>query len=122
MRTLLVIKKRALNLSKFVNVELYCNASCQFCNLTRALLSEKGIKFTEHRIDKDKDLKEVMIKRCNTTTIPQIFINSTHIGGYDDLVRMNDNQQLDVLLGLARKKDVSDSNESSRRKTIVLGD
>ena len=122
MRTLLVIKKRALDLSKFVNVEVYCNATCQFCKLTKALLSEKGINFTEHRIDKDKGLKEVMIKRCNNNTIPQIFINNTHIGGYDDLVQLNDNKRLDVLLGLSSPTDVSDDNESPRRKTILIGD
>jgi glutaredoxin 3 len=122
MRTLLVIKKRALNLSKFVNVELYCNASCQFCKLTRALFQEKGISFTEHRIDKDKVLKEAMVKRCNSKSIPQIFINNTHIGGYENLVQLNHNKQLDVLLGLARANDGSDNNESARRKTIVIGD
>jgi glutaredoxin 3 len=122
MRTLLVIKKRALNLSKFVNVELYCNASCQFCKLTRALFQEKRISFTEHRIDKDKVLKEAMVKRCNSKSIPQIFINNTHIGGYENLVQLNHNKQLDVLLGLARANDGSDNNESARRKTIVIGD
>lgn len=121
MRSLLVIKKRALNLSKFVNVELYCNASCQFCKLTRTLFQEKGISFTEHRIDKDKDLKEVMIKRCNKQSIPQIFINNTHIGGYDDLVKLNDDHQLDVLLGLARTKNEHSNDDSLRRKTILTG-
>ncbi|KPJ93365.1 MAG: hypothetical protein AMJ53_07405 [Gammaproteobacteria bacterium SG8_11] len=122
MRTLLVIKKRTLNLSKFVNVELYCNASCQFCKLTRALFQEKGINFTEHRIDQNKDLKDAMIKRCNKNSIPQIFINNTHIGGFDDLVQLNESKQLDVLLGLTTNNDASQSNESSRRKTIVVGE
>ena len=122
MRTLLVIKKRALDLSKFVNVELYCNASCQFCKLTRTLLKEKGITFTEHRIDKDKSLKEAMIKRCNENSIPQIFINNNHIGGYDDLVQLNDNHQLDVLLGLARINDEHSNEDAQRRKTILIGE
>jgi glutaredoxin 3 len=122
MRTLLVIKKRALNLSKFVNVELYCDASCQSCKLTRALFKEKGISFTEHRIDEDKDLKQAMFKRCNKKTIPQIFINKTHIGGYDELVLLNDNHQLDVLLGLAPSHDTSPANGSERRKTIITAE
>lgn len=119
MRTLLVIKKRPLNLSKFVNVELYCNASCNFCKLTRALFKEKGISFTEYRIDEDKDLKQAMIKRCNKQTIPQIFINKTHIGGYDELVQLNDSRQLDVILGLAPSQDISPANTLEHRKTII---
>ena len=122
MRTLLVIKKRALNLSKFVNVELYCNASCQFCKLTRALFKEKGISFTEYRIDKDKHLKEAMNKRCNKKSIPQIFINNTHIGGYDELVQLKDNHQLDVLLGLAKPNDEHSNDHAPRRKTILIGE
>jgi glutaredoxin 3 len=122
MRKLLVLKKHALDLSKFVNVELYCNASCQDCKRTRTLFEEKGIRFTEHRIDKDKDLKETMIKRCSKNSIPQIFINKNHIGGYDDLVRLNNSNELDVLLGLARANSESDMDESSQRKTIVVGE
>jgi hypothetical protein len=63
-----------------------------------------------------------MIKHCNKNTVPQIFINNHHIGGYDDLVRLNDNNQLDMLLGLTRTNGGSNSNESPRRKTIVIGD
>jgi glutaredoxin 3 len=120
MRTLLVIKKRALNLSKFVNVEVYCNTSSQFCAQTRALFQQKGVGFTEHYIDKDKALEEAMIHRCNNKTIPQIFINNNHIGGYDDLVRLDANNELDKLLGLVRNNVGYDGNENPRRKTIII--
>jgi glutaredoxin 3 len=120
MRTLLVIKKRALNLSKFVNVEVYCNASSEFCVLTRALFQQKGISFTEYCIDKDKALEEAMIHRCNNKTIPQIFINNNHIGGYDDLIRLDANYELDKLLGLIRDTVGYDNSDSPRRKTIIV--
>jgi hypothetical protein len=63
-----------------------------------------------------------MIKRCDKNTVPQIFINNHHIGGHDDLVRLNDNNQLDMLLGLTRTNGGSNNNKSPRRKTIVIGD
>ncbi len=65
------------------------------------LLKKKGITFTELRIDKDMDLMHEMINKSERRTVPQIFIDDFHVGGYDDMAEMDRDGKLDPLLGLA---------------------
>ena len=51
----------------------------------KKLLEKKGIAYTEIRVDTDPVQREEMVKKSNRHTVPQIFINDTHIGGFDDL-------------------------------------
>jgi glutaredoxin 3 len=81
------------------NVEIYTWASCPFCIRAKALLSKKGIEFTEYPIDGDEQARAVMAERANgRRSLPQIFINDQHIGGCDDLYALNSRGKLDDLL------------------------
>jgi len=79
-------------------VQMYATAICPYCVRARQLLDRKGVAFEEIRVDRDRDQLRAMIQRSNRTTVPQIFIGDYHIGGYDDMARLDDAGKLDALL------------------------
>jgi glutaredoxin 3 len=81
------------------NVEIYTWQTCPYCIRAKMLLSWKGVKFTEYKIDGDETARANMTERANgRRSVPQIFINNQHIGGCDDLYAMDTKGQLDPLL------------------------
>ena len=83
-------------------VELYTKGYCPYCRRAKALLSDKGVDFIEHPIDKQPELRDGMIERANGGyTVPQIFINDQHIGGCDDMFSLDSKDKLDPLLQAA---------------------
>lgn len=81
------------------NVELYTKGYCPYCKRAKALLSSKGVDFTDFEIDKQPELRDGMIQRANGKhTVPQIFIGDTHVGGCDDLFALDAQGKLDALL------------------------
>ncbi|CAA6822260.1 MAG: Glutaredoxin 3 (Grx3) [uncultured Thiotrichaceae bacterium] len=79
-------------------VVMYATLFCPYCMRARRLLKSKGVSIKELRVDGDNKLWKVMEKRSGRNTVPQIFIDDRHIGGYDDLARINQNGELDKLL------------------------
>ena len=82
-------------------VELYTTASCAFCMAAKMLLKQKGLDYTEIRVDIDMARREEMLQRAHRRTIPQIFINDQHVGGYEDLVAAAKSGKLEQLAGTA---------------------
>jgi len=81
------------------NVELYTKPTCGFCHMAKRLLKSKGITFNEVNISAQPDKRPEMIQRSNGgRTVPQIFINGTHVGGCDDLFALESNGKLDAML------------------------
>ena len=83
-----------------VKVEMYSTGLCPYCVRARMLLEKKGVTFIEYRIDKEVDLRGEMEQRSRRSSVPQIFINDKHVGGYDDIASLDRNDELDVLLGI----------------------
>ena len=84
------------------NVEIYTWQTCPYCIRAKMLLWWKGVKFTEYKIDGDTEARNVMAERANGgRTVPQIFINNQHVGGCDDLYKLDTQGQLDSLLNQA---------------------
>ncbi|MCP3429245.1 glutaredoxin 3 [Opacimonas viscosa] len=82
-----------------VNIELYTKDYCPFCKRALALFDGKGVKYTNIEIQEQPDKRPEMIERAGgRTTVPQIFINDTHIGGCDDLLALESQNKLDALL------------------------
>lgn len=80
-------------------VEIYTWQVCPFCLRAKLLLWLKGVDYTEYKIDGDDTARNRMAERANgRRTVPQIFINQQHIGGFDDLNQLNQVGQLDPLL------------------------
>ena len=80
------------------HVTIYTRPFCPYCARALALLSEKGADFTEIEAGMDPALRQEMMQRSGRNTFPQIFIDSQHVGGCDDLHALDRAGQLDPLL------------------------
>jgi len=81
-------------------IEIYSSAVCPYCIGAKNLLKSKGLVWEEVRIDTDPAQREVMLARSGgRRTVPQIFINDQHVGGFDDLVAADRSGKLAQLLG-----------------------
>ena len=68
------------------NVTVYMGPRCAFCDATKRLLIRNNISFNEINIALEEGKREEMLKKSNgRQTIPQIFFNELHIGGYEEL-------------------------------------
>lgn len=84
-------------------VEIYTTPYCPYCLDAKALLKKKNVDFTEIDVSRDRDLRMKMTQRANgRTTVPQIFVGATHVGGCDDLYALDDAGKLDPLLNEAK--------------------
>ena len=86
-------------------IEVYTRDYCYYCQAAKELLNRKGIAFTEINITGKPERRVEMVNRANgRTTVPQIFIGSTHVGGCDDLYALEAGGRLDPLLGASLKE------------------
>jgi glutaredoxin 3 len=81
-------------------VVLYGNRFCYLCLAARRLLNEKGITFEDISVDNDLDLRIEIMEKSGQRTVPQIWVGSTHIGGYSDLQALENSGDLDELLSI----------------------
>ena len=82
-----------------MEIDIYTSPLCGFCTIAKKLLIKKGVNFNEYDILKDPSQKPIMIERANgTKTVPQIFINQQHIGGWEQLFGLDQNGKLDEIL------------------------
>lgn len=81
------------------DVLIYTSAICPYCVAAKNLLAKKGAAYTEIRVDLDRSKREEMMARAKRTSVPQIFIGDTHVGGFDDMVALDRQGGLDPLLG-----------------------
>jgi glutaredoxin 3 len=80
-------------------VEIYTRDFCYYCHAAKELLTRKGIAFKEIDVTGKPELRAAMIQRANgRTTVPQIFIGKTHVGGCDDLHALEAAGRLDAML------------------------
>jgi glutaredoxin 3 len=80
-------------------VLMYRTEQCPYCHRAEALLRARGVTEIETiRIDLDPAQREQMIERTGRRTVPQIFIGTTHVGGFDDLSALDREGRLASLL------------------------
>lgn len=81
------------------NVIMYTTAVCPYCNNAERLLMSKGVKeIHKIRVDLQPELRVEMMQKTGRRTVPQIYINDQHIGGFDDLRALDLAGGLDPLL------------------------
>lgn len=81
-------------------VTMYTTAVCPYCLRAKQLLKARGVQAIEEiRVDLDPGLRTQMMERTGRRTVPQIYIGSTYVGGYDDLAALDAQGQLVPLLG-----------------------
>lgn len=81
------------------DVLLYTTNWCPFCRRAKMLLEEKGVQWKELDIEADPVHRQAMTEASGRNTVPQIFINGTHVGGSDELFELDVRGELDKLLG-----------------------
>lgn len=77
---------------------LYGTRFCPFCTAARRLLTARGITFQDVPVDNDPELRASVMARSSRNTVPQIWIGDRHVGGYTELLALEDNGELDGLV------------------------
>jgi glutaredoxin 3 len=80
-------------------IVMYTTGYCPYCVRAKHLLQCKGVDPEEIRVDQDQEQMRIMMERSRRHTVPQIFIDDLHVGGFDDLARLEARGELDPLLG-----------------------
>jgi len=79
-------------------VLMYATAWCPFCQMAERLLLQKGVQFETIRVDLEPQRRIEMMERTQRRTVPQIYVDDYHVGGYDDLSELDREGRLDPLL------------------------
>ena len=83
-----------------MTIEIYTTPTCPFCHAAKDLLRAKMVSFEEIVVI-DQDKRAAMSARADgRTSVPQIFINGTHVGGCDDLFMLEESGELNALLAI----------------------
>lgn len=77
---------------------MYCTHVCPYCTMAERLLVKKGTRIDKIFVDDRPDLRAEMMRITQRRTVPQIFIGTTHVGGYTELAALDQNGELDKLL------------------------
>ena len=77
---------------------VYSTLICPYCNAAKRLLQQKDLEYQEIRVDLNLTERQDMIQKSGRTSVPQIFINDQHIGGFDELNALNRSGKLDQIL------------------------
>ncbi len=80
-------------------VVIYTTMFCPYCHTAKALLSKKGVAFKEVAVDGQRVARRAMTDLAGgRTSVPQIFIDGQHVGGWDDLYALDQAGTLDTML------------------------
>lgn len=80
------------------DIKVYCTEICPYCIRAMRLLDSKGVKYTKILIDKISGARKEMEQKSGCTSVPQIFIDAFHVGGFDDLYGLDIDDKLDPML------------------------
>ena len=71
-------------------ITMYTTATCPFCIQAERYLKAKGVAAIDFiRVDLDPSLRRTMMEKTGRRTVPQIYIDGVHVGGYEDLVALD---------------------------------
>lgn len=79
-------------------ITIYSSAICPYCVMAKNFLRSKGLPWNEVRIDMDAQERDRMVARTRRTSVPQIFVGETHVGGYDELMALHRAGKFEPLL------------------------
>jgi len=81
------------------DILIYTSSLCGFCYHAKSLLKKKNIPFEEINIDLDYSKRNEMIKKSGgSSSVPQIFFKKRHIGGCDDLFKLEEKNGLEIFI------------------------
>lgn len=79
-------------------VLMYSSRLCPYCRMAERLLEKKGARTEKVMVDENPARRDEMTRRAGRTSVPQIFIGETHVGGYMELAELERAGRLDALL------------------------
>ena len=79
-------------------VIIYSTRICPYCVRAKNFFEKKNIEYTEIMIDQDPSLITEMVEKSGRQSVPQIFIDDYHVGGFDDLIEHDMDGKLEDLL------------------------
>lgn len=77
-----------------MQIDIYTRGNCQYCAAARRLLEKRGVRYTETDLDGTSERARMIAKRTGQTTTPLVFVDGTHIGGFDELVELDQEGKL----------------------------
>lgn len=80
------------------DIIIYSSNYCPFCIRAKHLLDSKGLSYREIGVDGQPAVRAEMTRLAGRTSVPQIWINGTHVGGCDELLALDRTGKLDTLL------------------------
>lgn len=81
-----------------MTVEIYTTQRCGYCLRAKQLLKDKDAAFREIPVDDEPERRREMEERAGARTVPQIFIDGEHVGGFDELWELEVEDELDSML------------------------
>jgi thioredoxin reductase (NADPH) len=102
-------------------ITMYTRNVCPYCDRAKELLRSKGQSWREINIEQQAGAREEMIERSGRTTVPQIWIGATHVGGFDDMAALERDGKLDALLGIEESAAAKAESEAEHVKLAIIG-
>jgi len=90
--------KQALPAARPQAIVMYTTRFCPYCIRARSLLESKGWDYQEIPVDADDGLRSEMMQKSGQHTVPQIWIGGQHVGGCEELFRLEDGNRLDTMV------------------------
>ena len=85
-------------MSQQKEIKIYTTLVCPYCVAAKNFLKSKGLTWSEIRVDIDPVEREKMVATARRTSVPQIFVGDTHVGGYDDMMALHREGKFEPLL------------------------
>jgi len=79
-------------------ITLYTSAVCAYCTAAKQFLRSRGLEWEEIRIDQDPQARARMFELSGRSSVPQIFVGQTHVGGFDDMMALHRAGKFEPLL------------------------
>ena len=79
-------------------IKVYTTSYCPYCKRAKSLLESKNLEYEEINLTTDSELRLELEKKHNWRTVPMILINDELIGGFDDLAKLEREDELDNLI------------------------
>jgi glutaredoxin 3 len=79
-------------------VKIYTTQDCGYCRQAKQLLQRKGIPFEEIDVTDDPETRDWLVRETGRRTVPQVFVGQRALGGYSDLLALEQEGRLDTIL------------------------
>ncbi|MDF2178088.1 glutaredoxin domain-containing protein [Aliiglaciecola sp. CAU 1673] len=78
------------------NVEVYTSPGCAYCTMVKRLFDNKGVTYQEYDVYAQPEHLSELRRRTQGRTFPQVFIDGVSVGGYEDILKLDQQQRLSV--------------------------